>query len=113
MAAGKLSPAKPHLTNPVPLSTTSGFSVIPDAVYALTKHEGEGKAPAKDVCRPRTWLASHEQKQKSSKENSQKEPYIVYFSGPSFFGRKNGPFHSFRVQRHELHSFPRTKAEGG
>jgi len=86
-----LSPAKPHLTNPVPLSTTSGFSVIPDAVYALTKHEGEGKAPAKDVCRPRTWLASHEQKQKSSKENSKKEPYI---SVPSFFGGKNGPFHS-------------------
>ena len=92
MAAGKLSPAKPHLTNPVPLSTTSGFSVIPDAVYALTKHEGEGKAPAKDVCRPRTWLASHEQKQKSSKENSQKEPYIVTFPDLPFLEEKKGRF---------------------
>ena len=30
MATGKLSPAKPHLTKPVPLSTTSGLPLVID-----------------------------------------------------------------------------------
>ena len=71
-----MSPAKPHLTKPVPLSTTSGFSVIPDAVYALTKHEGKA---AKDVCRPRTWLArtkTQKFERKLQKKTPKKSPTL-------------------------------------
>jgi hypothetical protein len=66
MAAGKLSPAKPHLTNPVPLSTTSGFSVIPDAVYPPP---GEGLRGGVARIHERLRLKD------TSKRNIQKKPF--------------------------------------